>query len=131
MFDSTLYVISESDLVCSWICLGKSQEFCRVQYTPVFNIFLIQKKCKSHTRMVEKLKTRCFSKMYLTASALSSPLSLPSPILDTPDQNEPHHQGQCNEYLRPLTSQEDVGTTLILARERLGGLLKYYYREAT
>jgi hypothetical protein len=30
-----------------------------------------------------------------------------------------------------LTSQEeDVGTTLIPARERLGGLLKYYYREA-
>ena len=58
MFDSTLYVISENDLVCSWICLGKSQEFCRVQYTPVFNIFLIQgKNGKGRTRFKNRFGT--------------------------------------------------------------------------
>lgn len=43
---------------------------------------------------------------------------------------ERNHQGKSNELLVPLASQEDLGTPSIRTRERLGGLLKYYYREA-
>ncbi len=43
---------------------------------------------------------------------------------------ERNHQGRGNELLMPLASQEALGTTSIRSRERLGGLLKYYYREA-
>ncbi len=44
--------------------------------------------------------------------------------------HERNHQGRGNELLMPLASQEALGTTSIRSRERLGGLLKYYYREA-
>ncbi len=43
--------------------------------------------------------------------------------------HERNHQGRGNELLMPLASQEALGTTSIRSRERLGGLLKYYYRE--
>lgn len=41
-----------------------------------------------------------------------------------------NHQGKGNELLMPLPSQEIVKTRSIHTRERLGGLLKFYYREA-
>jgi transposase InsO family protein len=44
--------------------------------------------------------------------------------------HERNHQGRANELLMPLASQEPLGTTSIHSCERLGGLLKYYYREA-
>ena len=43
---------------------------------------------------------------------------------------ERNHQGRSNELLMPLASRESVGIQSIHTRERLGGLLKYYHREA-
>ena len=43
---------------------------------------------------------------------------------------ERHHQGRGNELLMLMAGQEALGTTSIRSRERLGGLLKYYYCEA-
>jgi transposase InsO family protein len=40
------------------------------------------------------------------------------------------HQGKDNALIMPLASQESVGTQSIHTRERLGGLLKFYYRKA-
>ena len=41
-----------------------------------------------------------------------------------------HHQGKDNVLLFPAVSQDTEGTGPIRCRERLGGLLKYYEREA-
>jgi len=49
---------------------------------------------------------------------------------DTHYHQERNHQGRDNELLIPLPSQEALGTSSIRTRERLGGLLKFYYREA-
>ena len=49
---------------------------------------------------------------------------------DTHYHQERNHQGRSNELLMPLASQEALGTQSIRTRERLGGLLKFYYREA-
>ena len=78
----------------------------------------------------QKTRNRCFSRIYLKASARPSHLFLPSPLPDTPHQEERYHQGKGNGQLMPLASQEAVGTTSIRSRERLGGLLEYYSREA-
>ena len=43
---------------------------------------------------------------------------------------ERNHQGKGNELLMPLASQEALGSQLIRSQERLGGLLKFYNREA-
>lgn len=43
---------------------------------------------------------------------------------------ERNHQGKGNELLMPLASQEALGIQSIRIRERLGGLLKFYSREA-
>ncbi len=43
---------------------------------------------------------------------------------------ERNHQGKSNEILLPRERKEGWDTNPIRARERLGGLLKYYYREA-
>jgi putative transposase len=43
---------------------------------------------------------------------------------------ERHHQGKGNELLLPRPRKEDWKTKPIRSRERLGGLLKYYHREA-
>jgi len=43
---------------------------------------------------------------------------------------ERHHQGKGNELLLPRARKEGWGTNPICSRERLGGLLKYYHREA-
>jgi putative transposase len=44
--------------------------------------------------------------------------------------HERPHQGQCNALLLPVPSQRSQGEGPIRCRERLGGLLKYYDREA-
>ncbi len=80
--------------------------------------------------MVKKLELAVSPRIYLKASALPSHLSLPTPIPDTPHQKERHHQGKGNGLLMPLASQEALGTQSIRTRERLGGLMKYYSREA-
>ena len=49
---------------------------------------------------------------------------------DTHYHQERNHQGKGNELLMPLASQDVLDTQAIRPRERLGGLLKYYYREA-
>ncbi len=43
---------------------------------------------------------------------------------------ERHHQGKGNELLLPRPRKEGWETNPICSRERLGGLLKYYHREA-
>jgi hypothetical protein len=43
---------------------------------------------------------------------------------------ERNHQGKGKGLLIPLTSEGHSESQLIRARERLGGLLKYYSREA-
>jgi hypothetical protein len=42
---------------------------------------------------------------------------------------ERNHQGLNNQLIVPLPT-DDTGDSRILPRERLGGLLKYYYRPA-
>jgi len=42
----------------------------------------------------------------------------------------PNHQGKGNVLLFPTISQDSECTGPIQCRERLGGLLKYYAREA-
>ena len=42
---------------------------------------------------------------------------------------ERNHQGLDNELLTPLPANSNAGGS-IQCRERLGGILKYYYREA-
>jgi hypothetical protein len=63
----------------------------------------------------------------ITLLPLVSPFSDPL-ILHT--KRNIIYRGKGNELLRPLASQEGVGTQSIRTRERLGGLLKYYSREA-
>jgi transposase InsO family protein len=43
---------------------------------------------------------------------------------------ERNHQGRGNGLLVPLASEGHSENNLIRSRERLGGLLKYYYRKA-
>ena len=49
---------------------------------------------------------------------------------DTHYHQERNHQGKGNALLMPLASKESVGIQSIRTRERLGGLLKFYSREA-
>ena len=44
--------------------------------------------------------------------------------------HERNHQGKGNVLLFPASSQNSEGKGAIHCRERLGGLLKYYVREA-
>jgi len=70
-------------------------------------------------------RTHCLSRIYLTASALLSPLSRPTPIPDTSHQKQCHYQVKGNGLLRPLATQEGLEPQSIRTRERLGGLLQY------
>ena len=79
---------------------------------------------------MSKIKTLCFSRIYHPTSALSSLVSFPTPIPATPHQKERHHQGKGNELLMSLAGREALGTASIRIRARLGGLLKFYSREA-
>jgi len=49
---------------------------------------------------------------------------------DTHYHQERHHQGKGNELLMPRARNEGWNANPIHSRERLGGLLKYYSREA-
>jgi len=75
-------------------------------------------------------KSAVFLGLNLQASALLSHLSLSTPIPDTPHHKERHHQGKGNPFLLRLASREALDTTSIRTREKLGGLLKFYSREA-
>jgi hypothetical protein len=43
---------------------------------------------------------------------------------------ERNHQGLGNRILEPLATNANSGEGVIRRRERLGGVLNYYYREA-
>jgi hypothetical protein len=47
------------------------------------------------------------------------------------DHHERNYQGKGDVLVFPLSSQRSMGEDLIRCRERLGGLVKYYEREAT
>jgi hypothetical protein len=47
-----------------------------------------------------------------------------------PFHHERHHQGQGNVLLFPMSSQDRERAGPMQCRKRLGGLLKYYAREA-
>jgi len=42
---------------------------------------------------------------------------------------ERNHQGVGNRLLRPIATNRDINTS-VRQRERLGGMLSYYYRQA-
>ena len=46
------------------------------------------------------------------------------------DHGERNHQGLGNRLLEPLVANTNSGKDVILRRERLGGVLSWYYREA-
>ena len=48
-------------------------------------------------------------------------------VVDLYDEQRPH-QGLGNEFIAPQATK--IGTGPMKCRERLGGLLKFYYREA-
>ena len=83
----------------------------------------------AQTLMVKKLEL-AVSRIYLKTTVLSSYLCPPSQILDTPHHKERHHQRRENDLLMPMATQEAVGTQSIRACEKLGGVLKFYSREA-
>ena len=78
-------------------------------------------------RWVRSVKEEVLSRLILVGEAA---LRQVLKEYDTHYHQERNHQGGGNELLMPLASQEDLGTQSIRTRERLGGLLKYYYREA-
>ena len=43
---------------------------------------------------------------------------------------ERNHQGLDNRIIEPLAANADSGNGIVQRRERLGGVLNYYYREA-
>lgn len=68
--------------------------------------------------------------MYLKGSGLPSHLFLSTPIPDTPHPKERDHQEKGNGLLKPLATQEGVGTHSLRTREKLGGLLYYSHHKA-
>jgi transposase InsO family protein len=78
-------------------------------------------------RWVRSVKEEALSKLILFGEgALRKVLN----EYGTHYHQERNHQGRSNELLMPLASQEALGTQSIRTRERLGGLLKFYSREA-
>jgi len=78
-------------------------------------------------RWVRSIKEEALSKLILFGEgALRQVLQ----EYDIHYHQERNHQGKGNELLMPLASQDVLDTQAIRPRERLGGLLKYYYREA-
>jgi transposase InsO family protein len=77
-------------------------------------------------RWVRSVKEECLSKLILFGEA-----SLRRAVaqFETHFHEERPHQGKGNVILFPLSENSDVGGP-IRCRERLGGLLKYYHREA-
>jgi len=76
-------------------------------------------------RFVRTIKESCLDRMILIGEA-----SLRRAVTEFIEHyhRERHHQGLGNQLIEPLPDPSDVGR--IQRRERLGGLLKYYYRQA-
>jgi transposase InsO family protein len=78
-------------------------------------------------RWVRSVKEEALSKLILFGEgALREVLN----EYATPYHQERNHQGKGHGLLVPLVSAGHSEGQLIRSRERLGGLLKYYYREA-
>ena len=78
-------------------------------------------------RWVRSVKEECLSRLILFGEA-----SLRHALTQyvTHVHHERHHQGKGNVLLFPAVSQDKARQGPIQCRERLGGLLKYYAREA-
>ena len=78
-------------------------------------------------RWVRSVKEECLSRMILFGED-----SLMHTLQEYVEHyhHERNHQGKGNVLLFPLASQRSQGKGPVQCRERLGGLLKYYAREA-
>src|SRR5262245_8106986 len=77
------------------------------------------------TRLVESAKSECLERLVL----LGEPhLRAAVRAFMQHYHEERPHQGLGNELIAPKTTVSGTGS--IKCRERLGGLLKFYYREA-
>ena len=78
-------------------------------------------------RWVRSVKTECLSQLILFGEgSLHRALS----NFCQHYHGERNHQGKGNTLLFPRPSPECARTSIVRCRERLGGLLKYYHREA-
>jgi hypothetical protein len=77
-------------------------------------------------RFVESAKSECLERLLLLGEAHL--WASPYEIFVHHDHEERPHQGLGNELIAPKTTL--TGTGSITCRERLGGLLKFYDREA-
>jgi len=77
-------------------------------------------------RFVRTIKESCLDRTILIGEA-----SLRRAVAEFTDHyhRERNHQGLGNQLIEPLPAHSDADRR-ILTRERLGGLLKYYYRQA-
>jgi putative transposase len=76
---------------------------------------------------VRSIKEECLSRLILFGEA-SLRHALTQYVAHF--HHERNHQGKGNVLLFPASSQNSEGKGAIHCRERLGGLLKYYVREA-
>ena len=78
-------------------------------------------------RWVRSVKEECLSKLILFGEpSLRRVLAQ----FQTHFHQERPHQGKDNVVLFPLAGEDRARGSPVACRERLGGLLKYYYREA-
>ena len=68
-------------------------------------------------------------KLSTTRTVKNQPSSKPSKIQCLPDIDDVNHQGLDNQLIEP---RDEAGRVIgnVECHERLGGLLKYYYRDA-
>jgi putative transposase len=78
-------------------------------------------------RWVRSVKEECLSRLILFGEK-----ALWHALMEygTHYHHERNHQGKANDLLFPSSSQGREGDSSVQCRERLGGLLKYYHREA-
>jgi putative transposase len=78
-------------------------------------------------RWVKSVKEECLSKLILFGEA-SLKRALQAYVVHY--HQERNHQGKDNKLLFPSSTQPNEGQGAVRCRQRLGGLLKYYLREA-
>jgi len=78
-------------------------------------------------RWIRSIKEETFSKLILFGEGS---LRRVLQEYDTHYHEERNHQGKGNDLLMPQISLKGLDTQPLHTRERLGGLLKYYYRQA-
>jgi transposase InsO family protein len=76
-------------------------------------------------RFVESVKSECLDRMVPLGEGHLR--AVVREFVDHYHEERPH-QGLGNELIAPMTTV--IGTGQMKCRERLGGLLKFYYREA-